>query len=248
MIENLAEFSAFELAVIFDERNLINFDLNNSYKGISIDTRKISENNIFVALKGEKLDSHDKIKEAFDKGAGACIVEKDWYNLNNNEFENYSFIVTKDNVEALGKLANFHRNRFDYPIVAVAGSNGKTTTKEMIAHVLSTKFNVLKTHENFNNLLGVPLMLLTMNENFNIAVLELGTNQPGEIFTLSKMVQPSHVIITNIGKEHLEFLIDLDGVELEETSIFADIRNDGFAFINHDDERLSKYSQIIEIT
>jgi UDP-N-acetylmuramoyl-tripeptide--D-alanyl-D-alanine ligase/murE/murF fusion protein len=248
MIENCAEFDVFELAVIFGEKNLINFDYNSIFNGISIDTRKIENYNIFVALKGEKLNGHDKIKEAFKKGAGACIVEKDWFDLNKNKknFYGCSFIITNDNVEALGKLANYHRNRFDYPIIAVAGSNGKTTTKEMTAHVLSVKFDVLKTHENFNNLLGVPLMLLSMNDNYDLAVLELGTNQPGEIYALSKMVQPTHVIITNIGKEHLEFLIDLDGVELEETSIFSFIRNDGFAFINNDDERLKKYSKIIE--
>jgi UDP-N-acetylmuramoyl-tripeptide--D-alanyl-D-alanine ligase len=246
MIENYAEFSVFELAAIFGERNLINFEDNSLFKGISIDTRKIASNNIFVALKGEKLNGHDKIKEAFDKGASACIVEKGWFETNKYYFGNFNIIITNDNLEALGKLANYHRNRFDYPIVAVAGSNGKTTTKEMIAHVLSSKFNVLKTHENFNNLLGVPLMLLSMNDTYNMAVLELGTNQPGEIFTLSKMVQPSHAIITNIGKEHLEFLIDLDGVEIEETSIFADMRTEGFTFINYDDERLKQYTKIIE--
>jgi UDP-N-acetylmuramoyl-tripeptide--D-alanyl-D-alanine ligase len=246
MIENYAECNVFALAVIFGEKNLINIDYNSTFKGISIDTRKIAANNIFIALKGEKLNGHDKINEAFDKGASVCIIEKEWYDLNKNDLENFRLIISNDNVEALGKLANFHRQRFDYPIVAVAGSNGKTTTKEMIAHVLSVKFNVLKTHENFNNLLGVPLMLLTMNDTFNLAVLELGTNQPGEIFSLTKMVQPTHVIITNIGKEHLEFLIDLDGVELEETSIFTDIRNDGFVFINYDDDRLKKYTKIIE--
>jgi UDP-N-acetylmuramoyl-tripeptide--D-alanyl-D-alanine ligase len=144
-------------------------------------------------------------------------------------------------------MANFHRRRFNIPVIAVGGSNGKTTTKEMIAHLLSQKFRVLRTHENFNNQLGVPLMMLQLTDDIDIAVIEIATNEPGEIHILSEILAPTHGILTNIGEEHLEKLYDLDGVEMEETYLFGYLRkHDGMAFVNMDDPRLARYITILE--
>ena len=246
MIENKAYFSFEELSAIFGSDQLINLDSNLIITNVTVDSRKAASESLFIALKGDNLDGHTKVDDAFSRGASACLVDKNWYLDNSANFAGKSFIISVDNIKSLGELANYHRNRFTYPVIAIGGSNGKTTTKEMTASVLSQKLNVLKTHENFNNLLGVPLMLLSMNESYEAAVFELGTNQPGEMLELGRIVQPTHVLLTNIGKEHLEFLIDMDGVEMEETSIFSCIRNSGFGFINFDDERLNKYGHIID--
>jgi UDP-N-acetylmuramoyl-tripeptide--D-alanyl-D-alanine ligase len=132
-------------------------------------------------------------------------------------------------------------------VIAVAGSNGKTTTKELIAHLLSQKYKVLRTIENYNNQIGVPLTILQLDNDYETAVIEIGTNEPGEIAILSEMLEPTAGIITNIGEEHLEKLIDLDGVELEETYLFGYLmKKGGTVFLNIDDQRLNRYSILIE--
>ena len=151
MIQNQASFDYNDLFVIFGENNLVNISNSISTSDVVIDSRKVKEGSIFVALKGEKLDAHDKIEDAFNSAAAICLVSEEWYFKSKDKFQNSSFIIAKDNLAALGKLANYHRNRFSYPLIAVGGSNGKTSTKEMIACVLSEKFNVLKTHENLVN-------------------------------------------------------------------------------------------------
>lgn len=213
--------------------------------GISTDTRTINEGEIFIALKGANFDGHDFIEQATQKGAIFNIVANEWFQ-DNLETE-HPIVVVPDTLEAFGDIANFYRSFFDIPVVAVAGSNGKTTTKDFIAHILSKKFNVLKTDGNFNNLIGVPHSLLKLNENHEVAVIEIGTNQFGEIPRLCEILEPNYGVITNIGKEHLEAFIDLDGVEMEETSLFGYLfKHDGLSFINTDDERLRKYVKIIE--
>ncbi len=247
MIENTAFYSFEDLHTIFGEASLKNIDFNINPFGVSIDTRNIKEGNIFIAFKGEHIDGHTKVLEAFEKGALICIVEEDWYNINKNEFVESSLIVVGSSLKAIAELASYHRKRFDYPIIAVAGSNGKTTTKELISQVLSKKGKVLKTFMNYNNQLGVPLMLLSMTNEFNYLVLEIATNEPGEIMLLCKIANPNYGIITNIGKEHLEKLFDIDGVEMEETSLIAHLmKHSGFAFINGDDTRLIKYTRLID--
>jgi UDP-N-acetylmuramoyl-tripeptide--D-alanyl-D-alanine ligase len=245
MIENTASFTTTELRAILDKSEFHNLNEAKLFTGVSIDTRLVKPGNAFVALKGDNIDSHTLINSAFEAGAGVCFVEKDSISELNIPIGDRPIIVSDSNIEVLGELASYHRFRFDIPIVAITGSNGKTTTKEMIADVLATKFNVLRTFKNFNNMLGVPLMLLSLNNSYDIAVLELGTNQSGEIYRLGEIVRPTHALVTNIGREHLEFLLDLDGVELEETYIFARVRSDGFAFVNFDDERLKHYGHVL---
>ena len=204
MISNTAEFNRIELEIIFGETALHSMSEGFSLKGVSIDTRSLAAGELFVALKGEKIDGHSRINEAIDKGACACLVEKDWFDDHHSNFQNYPMIVVADSLKAFGQLGHYHRQRFSYPVIAVGGSNGKTTTKEMLAALLSQKYRVLKTHENFNNQLGLPLMLLLMSNEFDCAVIEIGTNEPGEISILSEMLAPTHGLLTNIGKEHLE--------------------------------------------
>jgi UDP-N-acetylmuramoyl-tripeptide--D-alanyl-D-alanine ligase len=247
MIENQASFSYSDLYVEFGPESLSNFSTNTACKGISIDTRTIRKGNAFVALVGGKSDGHKRVAQSFEHGATFAIVNKSWFDENKSICEKYPLIIVEDTSLALGFLGALHRSRFEIPIIAVAGSNGKTSTKEMAALVLSEKYKVLKTYKNFNNQLGVPLMLLALNEDYGVAVLEIGTNSPGEIEYLCKIVRPTHGIITNIGKEHLEKLIDLDGVEMEETALFTFLlKQSGMAFINSDDTRLSKYKKILK--
>lgn len=217
---------------------------NISATGVSTDSRTLQAGNIFVALRGETFDAHHHIQSAFDKGAVACIVEQEALGseqlslLSNTDSAN-RLITVANTLHALGTLAWYHRRGFDIPILAVAGSAGKTSTKDLVAHVLGQEFSVLKTQANYNNKVGTPLTLLMLDSSVSAAVIEIGTNEPGEIEYLTAMVQPTHGIITQIGKEHLEKLIDLDGVEREETALFDYLKDHGGSIIvNANDERL----------
>jgi UDP-N-acetylmuramoyl-tripeptide--D-alanyl-D-alanine ligase len=247
MINNKAAFDLKDILILFKAEELNNFFDNWSCRGVSIDSRTIGPGNLFVAIKGDNFDGNEKIPEAFEKGAAAAIVDKKWFDNNKYLIPEKPIIMVDSTITALGKLGNFHRMRFDYPVIAVGGSNGKTTTKEMIATVLSKKFNVLKTYKNLNNQIGAPMMLLQMDDTYQAAVLEIGTNEPGEITILSDILYPTHGIITNIGKEHLEKLIDIKGVEMEETFLFGHLDKKGaLCFINIDDPRLNRYVPVID--
>lgn len=246
MLKNKVQITFSELEGLFGKTLFLNVPLEKEFVGISSDSREIEDGNIFVALKGENIDGHDKVQEAFDKGAALCMVEKSWYKEHETELHEKPVLVVKSSLSALHTIANYHRKRFNIPVIAIGGSNGKTTTKELTAHLLSRKFKVLKTYENFNNQIGVPHMLFLIDSETEAAVLEMGTNEPGEIKILASLMEPTHGLITNIGKEHLEKLIDLDGVELEETLLFGELfKNNGTAFINLDDKRLKKYETIL---
>lgn len=242
-MKNKATFSKIDLASVFDENHFSNIGDDYVSSGVSTDTREIRKGNIFVALKGEKFDGHSLIEEAFRKGASAAVINE---NSNISLHSDFPVIRVENTVDALGKLANYHRNRFDIKLICVGGSNGKTTTKDMIASVLSRKYKTLKTYRNFNNRIGVPLMLLQLDNSYEAAVIEIATNQPGEIAELSDIAAPNFGIITNIGKEHLEQLMDLRGVELEETFLFGYLRGRGIAIINADDEILLKYTKVLD--
>jgi UDP-N-acetylmuramoyl-tripeptide--D-alanyl-D-alanine ligase len=245
MLTNRVSFSYFELFRIFGQDNCQNISASNLKFGICIDTRILKVEDMFIALLGENQDAHNRIDEAFSKGASLCVVNRSWYNENKEKYKDASLIIVEDTLEAFGKLANYYRNKFDIPVIAIGGANGKTTTKEITAHLLSQKFKVLKTFENFNNQLGVPLMLFQLDEQIEVAILEIGTNEPGEIYKLSNIIEPTMGLITNIGKEHLEKLIDIDGVEQEETHLFGYLaKNDALCLINEDDERLKKYKVV----
>jgi UDP-N-acetylmuramoyl-tripeptide--D-alanyl-D-alanine ligase len=172
------------------------------------------------------------------------IVEVGWFNKNKDKYLNKPFILVKDTIKALGEIARNHKRKFDLPVLCVGGSNGKTTTKDLISAVLSKKYNVLKTEGNFNNHIGLPLTLLNLNENHNFCVLEVGSNHFGEIKYLCEIAEPGFGIITNIGKEHLEFFKDIKGVAKEEFELFdylASVKNNTIIFANLDDVHIKKY-------
>ena len=208
--------------------------------GVSTDTRTLQPGNVFIALRGENFDGHDYVAEASKKGAALILVEQ----APGTQHLAPGTCTVPNTLLALGSFAWYHRRRFDLPVIAIGGASGKTSTKDLIAHVLSQGKTVLKTEANNNNQIGTPHTLLQLTREHDVAVIEIGTNEPGEIELLSAMVQPTHGLITTIGPEHLEKLIDLDGVEREETALFDYLRDhNGICFVNMDDERLRKYGQ-----
>ncbi|MEN3027061.1 MAG: UDP-N-acetylmuramoyl-tripeptide--D-alanyl-D-alanine ligase [Chlorobiota bacterium] len=191
-----------------------------SFRGLTIDSRKPAVGGIFVALRGRTVDAHTKLPEAFAGGVKLAIVERrSWIQFPAEWHQRYRCLPVADPLKVLGELARLHRQRFALPVVAIAGSAGKTTTKELLASVLATRFRVLKTAGNENNALGVPLTLLQLRSEHEVAVVELGTSSFGEVARLCQIAQPTHGVITAIGEEHLERLGSLRGVQQEETAL-----------------------------
>lgn len=217
---------------------------------VVIDSREIAEGDIFIALKGEKSDGHRYIETVFEKGASWAMVSREWYAENSvAPPPGRGFIVVPDPVVGLQRFAAMYRNTFTLPVVAIGGSNGKTTTKEMVASVLGRGFRVTMSQGNRNNHLGVPLTLLQLRRESGVAVVEVGINHPGEMSLLAEIARPTHALLTNIGHEHLEFLLDLDGVAAAETQLFDYIRaHGGRAFVNMDDERLKAAGALLPDT
>ncbi len=206
-----------------------------------IDSRAVKGGEIFIALKGERTDGHAFVDEVFRKGADLAMVSREWHDSREDPQppEGKGFIVTEDTVAGLQLLGALYRDTFAIPVIAVGGSNGKTTTKEMVAAVLAAGFSVRMSRGNMNNHLGVPLTLLQLRRDTGIAVVEMGINHRGEMQQLASLARPTHGLLTNIGHEHLEFLVDLDGVAAEELSLFEYLRkNGGKCFVNEDDPRL----------
>jgi UDP-N-acetylmuramoyl-tripeptide--D-alanyl-D-alanine ligase len=211
---------------------------------VSTDTRNIIPNSIFFALKGANFDGNTFAIQAIEKGAAYSIVDES--NLGSNN----KLIWVEDVLKCLQELATFHRKYLNIPIIGITGSNGKTTTKELVQRVLSKKFNVFATKGNLNNHIGVPLTLLSLNKEHEMAVVEMGANHQGEIAFLSSICLPNYGIITNIGKAHLEGFGGIEGVIKGKTELYKFIRkNDGLLFVNGDDELLMKVSgEINKIT
>jgi UDP-N-acetylmuramoyl-tripeptide--D-alanyl-D-alanine ligase len=208
---------------------------------VVIDSRQAVEGAVFVALPGERTDGHRYIGEVFDGGASWAVVAREWFDANGHQYTDAGrrFLVAEDPVAALQQLASAYRERFDIPVVGIGGSNGKTTTKEMVAAVLATGFSTHMSRGNLNNHLGVPLTLLQMRHDTEMAVVEMGINHPGEMELLVSIARPTHGLLTNIGHEHLEFFGSLDGVADAEAELYRYLdRTGGTAFVNVDDRRL----------
>jgi UDP-N-acetylmuramoyl-tripeptide--D-alanyl-D-alanine ligase len=204
------------------------------FSHISTDTRKIEKGSLFIAVKGPNFDGHDFVVEAAGKGAAGAVVSRDMPSPK----AGFEVILVKDTVKALGGIAKFHRSRFDIPVIALTGSNGKTTTKDMLALILSAKYKVLKNEGTENNFIGVPLTLLKLNDRDEIAVIELGTNHAGEIGYLADIVQPNCGMILNAGPSHLEFFGSVDNVRKEKLDLIKRVGEAGSAVVNGDDEML----------
>jgi UDP-N-acetylmuramoyl-tripeptide--D-alanyl-D-alanine ligase len=210
---------------------------DSSFRGISTDSRALKAGEIFIAIKGDNFDGHDFINVAIKKGAACIIKEPKKANLKSKKA---AVIEVKDTIKALGEIAHYWRKRFDLPVIAITGSSGKTTTKEMVAWILSGKFKVLKNAGTKNNHIGLPLTLLALTAKHDIAVLELGTNHFGEIVNLARICQPTAGIITNIGPAHLEYFGDLKGVWREKYTLLSQLKSPSIAVLNADDRFLGK--------
>jgi UDP-N-acetylmuramoyl-tripeptide--D-alanyl-D-alanine ligase len=206
-------------------------------KNVSTDSRSVKAGDLFFALKGDRFDGHDYLDEVAAKHVAAVVVER--ARADGAGFKapgQVAILVVGDVRAALGKLAEAYRGQFDLPLIAVAGSNGKTTTKELLASVLRTKFSTLWSEASFNNDIGVPMTLLRLDKTHQAAVLEAGTNHPGELAPLVRMIRPRYGVLTNIGREHLEFFGDIGGVAQEEGMLAELLPPDGKLFLNGDNE------------
>ena len=202
--------------------------------GISTDTRTIKAGSLFVALEGERFDGHDFIKDAVDRGAVAILGLESKLQEHKGRISAV-LIGVGDTLRALGEIARFWRSRHPVKVVALTGSNGKTSTKEMIATLLSRKYSTLKNVMNLNNLIGVPLTLCNLDERHEVAVVEMGMNSPGEIARLAEIARPDCGLITNIQPAHLEGLGDLKSIQKAKGELFDGVKEDGILFVNADD-------------
>lgn len=214
------------------------------FRGVSIDSRVIKKNELFFAIKGENTDGHNFLTEVFKKGVSTAVVNDSWFRKNGNKFKAKNFLTVKDTTKALGEFAKLHKSNFNIPVLCIGGSNGKTTTKDLTSAVLSQKYNVLKTEGNFNNHIGLPLTLLRLKKSHEICVLETGCNHFGEMSYLCSIAEPGYGMITNIGKEHLEFFKTVEGVAKAEFELYEYLKNkeDSILFLNFDDKFIKKYS------
>ena len=199
--------------------------------GISTDSRLLKPGELFVALRGENFQGHQFLEAAVKAGAGAVLVEESNPPAG---FQGCPVILVRDTRRALGLIASRYRAEFIPLVIAVGGSNGKTTTKELIASILRTRWQVIWSEASFNNDVGVPLTLLRLERQHRAAVLEAGTNHPGELSPLLNMIRPRFGIITNIGREHLEFFGTVDGVAREEGSLAEVLSKNGVLFLQGD--------------
>lgn len=208
------------------------------FLGISTDSRTLRPGELFVSLVGENFDGHRFVEEAASSGAaGAVVAFTEAESLAIQSLQ-IPVIGVSDTLRAFGDLASFWRNRYSIPVVAITGSNGKTTTKEMVAAILSRSWKVLKNHGTFNNLVGVPLTLLQLDSTHEAAVIEMGMNQPGEIERLTEIVQPTVGMITNIQPAHLEGMGDLASIQAAKGALFSGMANTGTIVVNQDDPRV----------
>lgn len=205
--------------------------------GVSIDTRTLGPGELFVAIRGERHDAHGFLERAAECGAVALLVEHGWLESNAAP-RGPAVIATEDTTRALGALARGHRSNFTGPVVAVTGSNGKTSTKELTHSILSVAHPCLKNQGNLNNEFGLPLTLFRRNPEHRSAVLEMGMNHRGEIARLTDIARPDIGVITNIGTAHIEFLGSQEEIALEKGDLVAGLDENGTAVLNADDERV----------
>jgi UDP-N-acetylmuramoyl-tripeptide--D-alanyl-D-alanine ligase len=205
---------------------------------ICTDTRKITASCLFFALKGDNFDGNKFALQAIESGAAFSIIDDAEYALNDR------FIVVNDVLETLQNLARLHRKHLKIPVIGITGSNGKTTTKELIRSVLSQQFNTFATEGNLNNHIGVPLSILSVTSDCEIAIIEMGANHQREIEFLCSISQPSHGMITNIGKAHLEGFGGIEGVRIGKGELYEFLsKTGGIVFLNNDDQTLSSIAR-----
>jgi UDP-N-acetylmuramoyl-tripeptide--D-alanyl-D-alanine ligase len=226
---------------VFNLKSSVIYNPDNfkTIRNVSIDSRNIAGNCLFIAVKGDRFDGHDYINDAVMNGCIAVLINKK--KLRTLDEINIPVIAVDDTVKALGELAGIWRKKLSAKVIGITGSAGKTSTKEMIALLLSNRYKINKTVANNNNHIGVPLTLFSTNERHDVLVAELGTNHFGEIEYTANIALPDFALITNIGDSHIEFLLNKKGVLREKTALFkATARMNGTLFINEDDKLLRK--------
>jgi len=216
------------------------FDPEHLAQGYSIDSRTVRAGQLFFAVKGERLDGHDFVEQALGNGAIAAVVRKDQLSRYPREMR---LLAVEDTLVALQTLATAVRKVWGKTLIAVTGSAGKTTTKEAIAHVLSTRFRVLKSEGNFNNHFGLPLMLVKLEPEYDVAVIEMGMSHAGEIRALAKIAQPEIGVVTNVAPVHLEFFDSLAGIARAKYELVESLPANGVAVLNADDEYVSQFGR-----
>ena len=235
---NIRDFFDLPSAEIFNPDKL------EKVRNISIDSRDVKKGSLFIAIKGKRFDGHDFIRQAVKNGAGSVMMNRN--KLKDFDNVNLPIITVRNTTEALGDVARFWRKKLNTKIIGITGSTGKTSTKDILASLLSEKYIVNKTEKNNNNHIGVPLTILSTNEKHDVLVAELGTNHFGEIEYTAGILNPDYALITNIGNSHIEFLKNKKGVFKEKIALFriADKRR-GMVCINNDDSFLKKYSSVL---
>ncbi|MCD6161651.1 MAG: UDP-N-acetylmuramoyl-tripeptide--D-alanyl-D-alanine ligase [candidate division Zixibacteria bacterium] len=215
-------------------KRLLSFD-EVGFNGVSIDSRTTKKDDLFFAIKGERFDGHDYIQQAIANGASGVVVSK------NISAGDVIVFKVNDTLRAFGNLASYYREKFNIECIGITGSNGKTTTKEMLAACLQTKYTVLKTTGNFNNLVGLPLSLFNLNHNYRVGVFELGMSIPGEMSRLAEISRPQTAVFTNIAPVHLETMGSIDAIAKAKYELVKRLPANGTVILNIDDNILSEW-------
>jgi UDP-N-acetylmuramoyl-tripeptide--D-alanyl-D-alanine ligase len=217
------------------------YELFLQHRKVSTDSRKIEPGCIFFALKGEKFDGNRYATQALNDGALCAVVDDP------SVAQGEGYFLVEDVLQALQDLARHHRRQLHIPIIGITGSNGKTTTKELVAAVMGTQYRLQYTQGNLNNHIGVPLTLLQLDASLEVAVIEMGANHQGEIDLLSRIAEPTHGLITNIGKAHLEGFGGIEGVKKGKSELYRYLaESGGLAFVNSDEAFLSELSSVVK--
>lgn len=227
----MADFSLSEVCKA-TKGNLIQPGTVAKFCRVITDTRKVQPGDLFIALKGDRFDGHDFTVQAIENGASGIVVSR----LQPAIDSRVAVINVSDTLKALQNLAGFHRQRFDIPIVAITGSNGKTTTKDMTASVLESKFNVLKTEANFNNEIGLPQTLLNLNSSHGVGIVEMGMRGLGQIKELTDIAVPTIGVVTNVGETHMELLGSLENIASAKAELIESLPSNGLAILNGDNK------------
>ncbi len=228
---------------------LTEHELAQSALGVAIDSRSVKPGEVFFALRGEHFDAHAFLGEVTKIENVVAVVEQSWAEKNRKNFARARFVVVEDTLRALQNAAAFYRKKFKIPVLAITGSNGKTTTKEMVASVLSRKMKVAKNRGNLNNHIGLPLTLFSLTHETEIAVVEMGANHFGEIARLCEIADPDFGLITNIGAAHLEYFGSVEKVARAKAELFRYLeKRDGLGFVNRDDPRVEKIATSLKRT
>ena len=217
------------------------YNIFKEYPSIATDSRNIKTDSIFFALKGENFNGNKFAKEALKNGCKYAVIDEKEYEINEN------YILVNNALKTLQQLASLHRDNINIPIIAITGTNGKTTSKELITSCLSSELETAYTKGNYNNHIGVPLTLLEINKKHEIGIIEMGANHKNEINFLCEIAKPNYGIITNIGKAHLEGFKNFEGVKSTKKELYDFIKkNNGIIFINNDDKTLNEISKNIK--